>query len=287
MIRVKRFSAMGCEIVIGGATRQERARIEALFRDRDETFSRFVGDSELSRVNRGGPVASVSGEFARALRTALGAACQTGGLVEPTVGRAIEAAGYTRDFDLLEPDPRPAVACPAGSWRSIRLIGQLLLRPARTILDLNGVVKAMAVDDALELVRGEGFVSAGGDLAVRGSAVVALPAGGAVTVTDSGLATSGTSVRRWIRAGRIHHHLIDPASGLPADSPWREVTVSGATCLAADIAAKAAFLSCLEGPDWLDRRRLPGRFVGTDGTIIENRAWQRAAGRPVDERACI
>ena len=37
--------------------------------------------------------------------------------------------------------------------------------------------------------------------------------------------------------------------------------MSGATCLDADVAAKAAFLLGDEGPDWLDERGLPGRFL--------------------------
>ena len=45
-------------------------------------------------------------------------------------------------------------------------------------LDLNGVVKAAAVDDALRLLSGPGFVSAGGDLATTRPLDVALPGGG-------------------------------------------------------------------------------------------------------------
>ena len=43
----------------------------------------------------------VSPLFACSLRAALDAASLTGGLVDPTLGRAIEAAGYDRDFALV------------------------------------------------------------------------------------------------------------------------------------------------------------------------------------------
>jgi hypothetical protein len=36
------------------------------------------------------------------------------------------------------------------------------LAPGGTLLDLNGVVKALAVDASLDLLRGDGFVAAGG-----------------------------------------------------------------------------------------------------------------------------
>jgi thiamine biosynthesis lipoprotein len=159
----------------------------------------------------------------------------------------------------------------------VRLAGNLLKRPHGVQLDLNGVVKGQTVDDALALIGGAGFVAAGGDYAGRGSFNVALPKGGAIRVTHGGLATSGKTKRRWLRAGVWQHHLIDPRTGRPAETPWEEVTVSAATCLQADVAAKAAFLLGNGGPEWLDRRRLAGRFLRADGTALLNGSWRRAA----------
>jgi thiamine biosynthesis lipoprotein ApbE len=51
------------------------------------------------------------------------------------------------------------------------------------------------------------------------------------------------------------------------------VTASGATCLHADVAAKAGFLLGERGPEWLEERGIPARFVGVDGAIVENDAW--------------
>ncbi len=53
--------------------------------------------------------------------------------------------------------------------------------PRGVVLDLNGVVKSLAVDDALTLLSGPGFVSAGGDLATNAPVPVSLPGGGDVT----------------------------------------------------------------------------------------------------------
>jgi hypothetical protein len=53
------------------------------------------------------------------------------------------------------------------------------------------------------------------------------------------------------------------------------VTVVAGSCLAADVAAKAAFLLSSDGPDWLDARRLPGRFVGATG-VTANESWREA-----------
>jgi FAD:protein FMN transferase len=155
-----------------------------------------------------------------------------------------------------------------GRWREVVLSGRMLSRPPGMVLDLNGVVKSLAVDAAVATLDGPGFVSVGGDLAVRGPVDVALPAGGAIRVVSGGLATSGTASRG--------AHLVDPATGGPSGSGWEQVTASGTSCLAADVAAKAGFLLGDRGPGWLDERGIPGRFVGVDGEIVENEAWAGA-----------
>ncbi len=270
-----RFEAMGCEIVVGGATPAEHRTIERLFREREWVYSRFLPDSELNRVNRSaGRLVSVSQLFADTLAIALRVAGQTEGLVEPTLGAAIAAAGYTRDFSLLDNDREPAGAPKRGAWRSVLVVGRRVGIPSGVQLDLNGVVKSLAVDDALGLLAGEGFVSAGGDLAARGELNVALPDGGTVLLRRGALATSGSAKRRWLRGGELQHHLIDPGSGRPAETPWEQVTACGASCLAADVAAKAGFLLGERGPAWLDRRGIPARFLSTTDDVTVNEAWQ-------------
>ena len=277
MSTVHRFRAMGCEIVVSGATAAERAEIEELFAARDATFSRFRADSELCRVNRStAPGVHVSERFAEALAAALEAADATSGLVDPTLLDALENAGYDGDFAALRADPRPCGPPVRGARDRVQLAGRIVLRTPGVRLDLNGVVKAQAVDDALVLLDGEGFVSAGGDLAARGDVEVALPRGGAVRLVQGALATSGTASRRWARGGAIRHHLIDPRTGRPADSPWEQVTACGATCLAADVAAKAAFLLGEDGPEWLERHGIPGRFVTRDGALVATAGWEAA-----------
>jgi thiamine biosynthesis lipoprotein len=268
------FSAMGCEVVVGGATSVEIAAIEGLFRNRERTFSRFIPESELNRVNESaGRVVAVSRVFAETLELALSFATTTEGLVDPTLGGALESAGYTRDFGLLAPDPRPAGEARPAIDGSVTLLGRLVRLAPEVQLDLNGVVKSRTVDEALAMLVGQGFVSAGGDLATRGAMSVSLPGEEAVSLRSGALATSGTVKRRWLRAGRVQHHLIDPRTGRPARSRWTQVTACGATCVAADVAAKAGFLLDGEGPDWLDERQIPARFVGGNDRVTVNRAW--------------
>ena len=230
---------MGCEVAAAGG---DQAAVAAVLERWEETFSLFRPESELSHVNLSrARVLTVSPLFSRTLKTALDVAAETNGLVDPTL---------------------------CGRWPEVVVRGTLLSRPPGLALDLNGVVKSLAVDEAVAMLDGPGFVSVGGDLAVRGPVDVALPRGGATRVVAGGLATSGTASRG--------AHLVDPATGSPSDSPWEQVTASGSTCLAADVAAKVGFLLGEDGPAWLDERGIPGRFVAVGGRVVENSVWASA-----------
>jgi thiamine biosynthesis lipoprotein len=275
-----RFTSMGCEIVVGGGGAREHAAIERLFEERERTFSRFIAGSELNRVNaRAGRTTLVSGTFAEAVRVALSASVETGGLVDPSLGAALLAAGYDRDFAEL--DDQAAPADPPSGPGAVAVSGRVVRAGPGIALDLNGVVKSMAVDDALALPGSHRWVSAGGDVATREPLTISLPAEGAIELRSGALATSGSSKRRWLRAGRLQHHLIDPRTGRPAETPWTDVTACGATCVAADVAAKAAFLLGADGPAWLDAREIPGRFVAEDGTVRANETWARSVREAV------
>ena len=268
------FGSMGCTVEVAAGA--DVAAIRRLFDERDRRFSRFLDSSELNGVKASpAGLVLVSEEFASMLSIAVDAARATGGLVTPAVGGAVVAAGYDRDFDDL---PRDGVAVvPAGvpSIAALSLRGRMLLRSVPVQLDLNGVVKGRTVDDALALA-GRGWVAAGGDIATTVPVVGGLPGGGAVTLDGGGLATSSVAKRTWIAGGERRHHLIDPATAAPARTPWRDVSVAAGSCLAADVAAKAALLLGPAGPSWLDRRNLAGRFVAHDGRVVLNEHWQQA-----------
>src|SRR2546425_1180215 len=114
------------------------------------------------------------------------------------------------------------------------------------------------------------LVSLGGDIAVAGepppqgwsiqaSEDAAMPISDsdeAVSINSGGMATSGTTVRRWVRGQTIMHHIIDPATGLPADSIWRTATVVAGSCVDANIASTAAIVLSDRAPAWLVERKV-------------------------------
>jgi FAD:protein FMN transferase len=265
---------MGCDVVLpGGAA---TGAVRDLFDERDRRFSRFLPSSELNRVNAAPlGVTLVSEELASMIGLAIATARATGGLVTPAVGGALLVAGYDRDLAALPLDGDAVAPGRVPLLDAVSLRGRMLLRTAPVVLDLNGVVKSRTVDDALALL-GSGWVSAGGDIATSAPLVVGLPGGDTINVYEGGLATSSIARRRWRRGGELQHHLIDPATGAPARTPWRDVTVAAENCVAADVAAKAALILGRAGPSWLDRRGLAGRFVDAGGAVHLNENWRQA-----------
>ncbi len=277
-----------------------RAAVEAELDAIDLACSRFRADSELSLANaRSGRTVEVSALFCEALALALRAAELTDGDVDPTVGRALELAGYDRDWSLLAPpgdQPQPTVTVTArirAGWRTVTLDGErrTLRVPAGVALDLGASAKAWAADRAAAAAARAGdcgaLVSVGGDVATCGPA----PSGGwQIRVTDDhrsgpsapgqtiaiesgGLATSSTAVRRWSHAGRTMHHIIDPRTGSPVHSTWRTVSVAAASCADANIATTAALVRSQRAPEWLSEQQLPSRLHAWDGTITTVGDW--------------
>jgi thiamine biosynthesis lipoprotein len=296
------FRALGTTAVIATADRARegaaRAVVERELDAIDRSCSRFRPDSELSRVNRaqGEPVA-VGPLLLEALRVALDAARQSGGLVDPTVGRALRVSGYDSTFRVVaarDGNAFHAEFCSVPGWQTIELDedAATVRVPAGVELDLGATAKALACDRAAAAaaaVAGGALVGLGGDIAVAGEP----PAGGwpvriadnhaapldapgpTVALEGGGLATSSTTVRRW-RSGTVElHHLVDPRTGRPAESRWRTVSVAGKTCVDANVASTAAFLLD-DAPAWLEARSLPARLVSVDGKSTLVSGWPEA-----------
>ncbi len=217
----------------------------------DRACSRFRPDGELAAVDAAaGRWTPVGPLLAEALAVALHAARLTGGDVDPTVGGALVALGYDRDLDAVDPGSVPPVLAPVAGWQTVELdpdAGRVRV-PYGVRLDLGATAKAWTADRAAAAVArstGAGaLVSIGGDVAVAGPApdggwrvrvedvtgdpAAPGPAGSTlVSLTDGGLATSGTRSRRWQRGGVEVHHVLDPRTGLPAAPAWRTVERGG------------------------------------------------------------
>jgi FAD:protein FMN transferase len=297
----ERFRALGCGAVVGvtdpdllpAAMAEVSAEVAAC----DIACSRFRDDSELTSLNdpaRRNLTAVVSPWLAEALATALRAARETDGLVDPTIGRCLIDLGYDRSFELLAPDqPLVVRATHVPAWERVSVRKLEARVPPAVRLDLGATAKALCADRAARRANTVGgcgvLVSLGGDISVSGQPpeegwVVRItdgadedPAaagpGQAVAIREGGLATSGVTVRRWAQGGSSRHHLIDPRTGEPAAAVWRTVSVAAPNCVDANIASTAAVIMGEAAPEWLSSRGVHVRLVRTDGTTVLVGDW--------------
>ena len=259
--------------------------VVAIFEREEQRFSRFRHDSELSQLNRStGMWVEATSPFLEVVRLALDGAEATHGLFDPTVLRALEAAGYDRTFVAIEeqsgrPHHEPV---PCGRWREIEVRDDCIRSPEGVGLDLGGLVKGWTADRAAEAAVAAGLdwavVNAGGDLRIAGDGPpleIGIQEPGCaeemacrVRVDGGALATTSVTQRRW---GPDLHHVIDPRIGLPARTPVLQATIWDETCATAEIASKRALL---EGVAALDE--LSGLLILTSGEIVTNLSSEAA-----------
>jgi thiamine biosynthesis lipoprotein len=288
------FSALGTYVHVQTAADlvPARRRTEEILTAVDLACSRFRRDSDLSRANASpGEWIAVSGLFLAALQVAVAAAAETQGLVDPCLGRTMIDLGYDTDFARLVPRPTgsylPAPHPSTGAWANVTWDDDAVRVPEGVALDLGATAKAWASDlVALSLFDEFGepvLVSLGGDIRIVGGQqkpdawaveVTENPGGVGETVTpasiwlsDGGLATSSTRVRRWRSGGAEHHHLVDPRTGCPVEPFWRTVTATGPTCVAANVSATAALVLGADAVDWLSARNVSARLIGQDRRV--------------------
>ncbi len=322
------FRAMGTTVSLllpADQSEQGAAIVRTLFAEWEQTLSRFLPESELSRLNQcAGTWVAVSDLLYTVLTTALMAAQATQGCYDPALLEQLDLAGYDRTFEELPVDasghvfaddplkaiendaatmseatpgldgilPKPrwdheAVFLsrlsgkPGGAWRDIQVNAQerRVLLPPGVRLDFGGIAKGMVVDAAIEKLRLCGIhsalVNAGGDLAVEGLPPamehwqIAVPGGErewTIPLRRGAVATSGITHRHWWQ-GSVHmHHLLDPRTGLPAQSGLWSVTVVADRCEQAEVAAKVAFiLGTQQGSGFLRKHQIAGLLVYEDG----------------------
>jgi thiamine biosynthesis lipoprotein len=269
-------------------------QVQARFLEVEVALSRFRKDSELSRLNRSkGRLFRSSPLLQRVLTGALDAAVQSGGLFDPTVLSAVEAAGYTRSFDRMagEVDSFEVEAAGRLTDIEIREDGAIVLHNGVRV-DLGGYAKGWTVDSCEELLRGcdSWVVNAGGDLLARGAG----PSGegwlvgiedpfdrsgdvGVLLARDCAVATSSRMRRRWATKSGQAHHIIDPATGRPADTGLASVTVIAGSSAQAEVLAKVLFLlGSRGGPRYVETLEGVGAvFVLDDGSDV----WTQEANR--------
>jgi thiamine biosynthesis lipoprotein len=272
------FHAMGSRMIAIVDTDAAPAELENLpgqFGAWEQVLSRFRNDSELCELNRrAGKAVHVSRVLWDVFEASQQANARTGGMVNPLIMDALIRAGYDRSFDEIEaddayPDLAPTLEMvPCLSEVVADADAHTLCLPAGAQLDFGGIAKGWAAQQAVLGLSayGPALVSAGGDIAVSGRRADGEPweigvedplRPGAyiesVFLERGGVATSGRDYHHWRRAGSQLHHIIDPRTGLPAETDVLTATVIAPDAILAEALAKAVLISGGEtGLAWLE-----------------------------------
>jgi FAD:protein FMN transferase len=292
MMEYFEFRAMNTDIVLAAegeakAASEGFAETQRFIQASEARLTRFTDTSELAQLNRSaGTAFQASAELFDVVAQASAFAELTGGLFDPTILDALEAAGYDRSMDDIR-------ARGAGPWRESRSTYQAwkaigLDEQTRTIvlppgvrLDLGGIAKGWIAEQAARVLARSAVacaVNAGGDMFAIG-----IPANESawqvglddprdtqhvLAVLDVGpgaVVTSSTTRRRWLQGDRRQHHVIDPRSGAPAESDWLSVTAIAAQATEAEVFAKALLIAGSHDGPVLAAIRPDLAFIAVDG----------------------
>ena len=204
----------------------------------NDIMSDYDTDSELSRLSRtagSGRAVKLSADLWKVLAKAQEFSARSEGAFDVTVGPYVTLWRKARREHKLPRVDLLAAAGNAVGWQKLRLdpkthSATLLVEDMK--LDLGGIAKGYALDEALSVLRQHGIrralVTGGGDMAagdpppdkrgwrieVAPLDVTNAPPARFVSLVNAGLATSGDLFQRLDIDGRRYSHVVDPRTGL-------------------------------------------------------------------------
>lgn len=262
-------------------------RINAL----DALMSRQRTESELARLNAAnGAAVTVSPELYEVIKTAVHYAELTHGAYDPTTAPLSDLWAIGTEQTRVPEQKEIDAALKKVGWQKIHLLEAYQIQLADGAqLDLGGIGKGWAANDAAELCKNTGddlrvLAQLGGNIIGvgenpnqdTGSWVIGVadpdePTShvATVTITDESVVTSGDYERYFEVGGKRYHHIFDPKTGYPAQSGLRSVTVVDADSAKADALTTALFVMGLErGLEFCAQHGVKAVFVTDTHEVI-------------------
>ena len=238
------------------AARDEIKRLESL-------LSPYIPESDVSRINRNAHHKSVkvSPETFRIIQKACSISEMTGGAFDITFAAVAELWNLDPENPRIPSENEIEKRLKLVDYSKIILnekkISVTFTEPGMKI-DLGGIAKGSIVDTAVELIRNRGFtdalVNAGGDIFASGKnrfgkpwkIGVRHPRKGEdfitkLEVSNRAVVTSGDYERMVMIDGMRYHHILDAATGKPAEK-CISVTVVAPEAETADALSTALFV---------------------------------------------
>ncbi len=267
----KTFLAMGTVISFTAYGRQAPKALEAseaLMMKLDALLSRKKPDSEIAKLNllAGEGWLTVQEDTDAALLGALRYAEKTEGAYDPAIGALVDvwAVGSKKGALPSGEEIQRALACCQHKNLERDGAGRYRIQKGASV-DLGGIGKGYAADRVCTLCQQRGVRSA--LLSFGTSSIAALgtkPDGapwkiglktadtakiecfGIVRLHDQFLSTSGDYQQCFVKDGKRYHHILDKATGYPADNGLRMVTVIAQSGAMSEAYSTALFVMGLE-----------------------------------------
>lgn len=227
--------------------------------------------TELLKVNRaaGRSAVSVSQDTFEVVEEAVRYSRLTEGRFDVSVGPLVDLWGIGTEGAGV-PDPeRIAETLELIDYTRVELLpgpSSVYLPEAGMAVDVGGIAKGYAADEAARILRENGIESAlldfGGNIMTIGTKPdevpwriglqipeLDVPRGqflGIAEVTDLSIVTSGTYERYFIEDGVQYHHILDTETGRPVRNSLASVTIITEESMRADALSTAVFAMGLE-----------------------------------------
>jgi thiamine biosynthesis lipoprotein ApbE len=196
----------------------------------EKAASRFLENSELTRLNRYGAIHSISPQFRSALLSALRSTTLSGGFFNPFVLPAVQKTGYLHS--TIDPDKTVVADVRKrriAEARELEVGDTWAKIPHGTAIDLGGCGKGHIVDVLAAKAQNNdavcgGWIEASGDIFAWGhddkyepitiavQSITSVVEELLIVIPENGLgvATSGTFARPNLSYAKDSHHIIDP-----------------------------------------------------------------------------
>ncbi|MGM9554208.1 MAG: FAD:protein FMN transferase [Faecousia sp.] len=257
----------------------EIRRLEGLLSVTDE-------DSEVNALNQTGN-AELSADTAVILEAAITLSERTDGAFDPTVYPLVSAWGFTTGEAHVLTQEELDMLLPLVGTEHLRLEGTAATLSDGAQVDLGGIAKGYTAQKCLELLSEKGvqtaMLSLGGNVQTLGTKPdgsawvigIANPespseAIATLTFTDSmAIVTSGGYQRYFDLDGTRYHHILNPETGIPAETGLSSVTILTQDGATADALSTALFVMGIErGIEfWRESNDFEAVFITQSGTI--------------------
>ena len=220
---------------------------EKLAYETEALLSRTDPESDVSRLNSAPadtPV-ELDGRTAAALEAALAWSGRTDGAFDCTLAQVSSAWGFTEDTFCVPGQEELAGLLEHTGFDQITLNGTAASHAPEAAVDLGGIAQGWPSDEILKIFQKNqvprGRIELGGNICVIGDRPdgspwrigIQDPADplsadafvGILHLTDAYTVTSGGYQRYFEEDGKTYHHIIDPATGYPAENGLVSVTV--------------------------------------------------------------